>query len=146
VVSSAAVHVLIVDDDEGIRETLRFALEGEGYAVLEAQHGLAALEILAALAVPLVVLVDLRMPLLDGEGLLDAVCADPLLAHRHVYALTTANEQTLTPHLRRTLARLDAPVVGKPFDLDHLLEVVHRLALRLVPPDTAQQPSVHAPS
>ena len=64
--------VLIVDDEKNIRATLSRALKLEGYATLEAEHGVAALKILERGEVDLVIL-DLQMPELDGLGLLEAM-------------------------------------------------------------------------
>jgi GAF domain-containing protein/CheY-like chemotaxis protein len=57
--------VLVVDDDAGVRQLLRRMLEPEGYTVLEADNGLAALECLRDVS-PSVVLLDLMMPEMDG--------------------------------------------------------------------------------
>ncbi|MBI5548301.1 MAG: response regulator [Deltaproteobacteria bacterium] len=58
-------HALVVDDDPTTREMLRRQLEGDGWAVAEAEHGRAGLEQLAV-HVPQVVLLDLTMPQMDG--------------------------------------------------------------------------------
>src|SRR5262245_58413653 len=58
----AMTRVLLVDDDQAIRETLRFALEDAGYQVLEAADGIAALQALRATPTGMVVLLDLMMP------------------------------------------------------------------------------------
>src|SRR5687768_2399830 len=59
------VRVLVVDDDEGIRGSLRLALEDEGYVVDDAESGEAALEQFAAHPAD-VVLLDLMLPGMDG--------------------------------------------------------------------------------
>src|SRR5690348_14679781 len=51
-------HILIVDDDNAIRDTLREALEDEGYEVHEAANGIACLEKLRASQEGMVVLLD----------------------------------------------------------------------------------------
>jgi len=61
-------HIVVVDDDPGIRTALRSALEEQGHAVSEAGDGLTALERLHTSPWPLVVLLDLKMPYLDGAG------------------------------------------------------------------------------
>jgi len=58
-------RILIVDDDPSLREVVRFALEKEGFATLEAPDGARALELFEAHAPALVVL-DILMPELDG--------------------------------------------------------------------------------
>jgi two-component system, OmpR family, response regulator MtrA len=60
-----ALRILIVEDDDGIRTSLRLALEGDGYAVLEAESGERALELLASEPVDLA-LVDLMLPGMSG--------------------------------------------------------------------------------
>lgn len=128
------MRVLIVDDDAAIRQTLRAALEDEDYAVLEAGNGLAALDILRESVEPLVTLLDLRMPVMDGMRLLRTLDAEAgALARRHRFLVVTANQDTITAEDRTLLGRFDVPVIAKPFDLDELLDAVEAAALRLQP-------------
>ena len=117
-------QVLVVDDDQATRETLRVLLEDEGYSVTEAACGHEALALLRACHEALVVLLDLHMPDGDGVWLLEAVQADAELARRHRYLVMTA----LPPHaidLPDGLCRLlAAPLIEKPFDLEQIVEVV----------------------
>ena len=124
-------RVLIVDDDEAIRETLRFALEDCGYDVLEAADGLSALRVLRTTAARLVVLLDLMMPGLDGAGVLGAVAGDARLASQFAYILVTANTRTLTLAFANLLTNLRVATISKPFDLDTLLDVVRQASDRL---------------
>ena len=57
--------ILVVDDDESIRQIVRIYLSEEGYVVREASNGQIALEMLADFQ-PAVILLDLRMPVMDG--------------------------------------------------------------------------------
>ena len=61
------VHVLVVDDEPDIRATVSAMLEIEGYAVTEAANGADALHRVEERA-PDVILLDMRMPVLDGWG------------------------------------------------------------------------------
>lgn len=126
--------VLVVDDDEAIRETLRLLLEDSGYRVLEAADGKTALDVLHRVRVPLVVLLDLMMPRLDGAGVLHAVAEDPVLAERHAFVLVTANLQRYPKVFQNVLHRLRVPVLRKPFDVDELLQVVVEAGQRLLSP------------
>jgi two-component system chemotaxis response regulator CheY len=58
-------RVLVVDDDGSIRQFLQLALTGRGYEVVSAEHGKAALEAIHV-APPGLVLLDMRMPVMDG--------------------------------------------------------------------------------
>jgi two-component system response regulator AtoC len=65
-------RILIIDDDDALRESLELILAAEGYAVLSANDGEAALEVIEQHAVE-VVLCDLRMPGLDGFDLIPQI-------------------------------------------------------------------------
>jgi sigma-B regulation protein RsbU (phosphoserine phosphatase) len=66
--------VLIIEDDPQYRLTLTAYLEDSGYTVLEAADGLEGLEVFSRVR-PDIVLTDLRMPKLDGLGVIAAVKA-----------------------------------------------------------------------
>ena len=121
-------HVLVVDDDQDIRDALRFILEDAGHEVLEASDGEAALQILRKSRSPLVVLLDLLMPHMNGIDTLRQVVADPPLKERHAYLLMTADNAILRQQADPLLAQVSAQVVGKPFDIDRLLEMVDSAA------------------
>jgi CheY-like chemotaxis protein len=57
--------VLVVDDDEGVRAVMASALEDDGWMVVTAENGKSALETLATVR-PEAILLDLRMPIMDG--------------------------------------------------------------------------------
>ena len=63
-------HVLIVDDDPGIRGFIQMTLQAEGYSVATAANGREALERIAAQR-PHVILLDLAMPVMNGWQLHD---------------------------------------------------------------------------
>jgi CheY-like chemotaxis protein len=69
-------YILIVDDDADFRSGLRIALEMKGYQVEEAGNGQQALETLTAKP-PLLVLLDLQMPVMNGRELLQRLRATP---------------------------------------------------------------------
>jgi len=118
--------VLVVEDDKDIRESMRLILEGEGYRVLEAPDGAAGLAFLQQSLFALVVLVDFRMPRMDGIAKLHEVAKHDSLARRHVYVLVTANYDQLPPGDAALIASLAICTVKKPFDVDVLLSAVAR--------------------
>lgn len=134
---SAAAQMLVVDDDAGIRETIRLMLEAVGYVVTEAHDGAEALERLRAGAARYVVLLDYTLPHLDGPTLLRTLEADPALAGRHAAVLVSARREVDEPDLRGLCARLGVPILPKPFEMDELLETVAALARRLASPPHA---------
>lgn len=124
----APVPVLIIDDDDSTRKGIRMVLEDEGYQVYEATDGLSGLEQLRTHPEPLVVLVDWRMPGLDGNQVLHAIADDEPATQRHRYILISASTdstifQTLIPP-----PSLNLMVLGKPFEIDDLLTTVAEAA------------------
>jgi CheY-like chemotaxis protein len=123
-------RILVVDDDRSIRETLQAVLEDEGYSVSEAEDGEVALRILRESKEPMVVLLDLRMPVLDGDGVLSVVAADRGLASRNAFLLITANRDFISDKTKLLLRQLRVPVIPKPFELDRLIDLVAETATR----------------
>ncbi len=114
-----ARRILVVDDNDALRENLTEALELEGYAVEAVASGQAALAALARDPLPGVVLIDMLMPGMSGRELVTALRRDPRLAR-----LKVALVSGLTP--TRDPLPVDA-VLGKPFGVADLLAVVERL-------------------
>jgi CheY-like chemotaxis protein len=128
---SQPAQLLIVDDNEAIRDSIRILFEGSGYTTLEANNGNNALALLRGSSQPLVVLLDDRMPDLSGEDVLRAVLRDRRLRRRHTFILLSGG-----PHLsrrlrlQRMLQALAIDVVAKPFDVADLEEAVVRAQTR----------------
>ena len=111
--------VLVVDDDEGIREVVTTVLSGEGYTVHEARNGAEALA-LVALELPAVILLDMRMPVLDGWRF----AATYRQQHDHEAPLVCMTAATDAAQRAAEIAA--EATLAKPFDLEDLLAVVGR--------------------
>jgi CheY-like chemotaxis protein len=127
-------RILVVDDEPDIRRMLREVLEEEGYAVGLADDGEDGLAMIRASAHPLIVLVDYKMPRMNGPELLHAVLADPQLAGRHAFIFVTANRPAFSPDLLQLLETGAIPVIEKPFTIALLLTAVERASGRLRAP------------
>ncbi|HEX9243415.1 MAG TPA: sigma-54 dependent transcriptional regulator [Anaeromyxobacter sp.] len=112
--------MLVVDDDPGVRYTLREILESEGLAVDEAADGAAALAAYEARPVPLVV-TDLRMPGVDGMALLRRLSALP--RPPRVVVVTAHGSERQAVEAMKAGAH---DYFRKPFEKDELLAVVRR--------------------
>ena len=123
--------VLVIDDEEPIRDAVRMVLEEEGYAVLEAPDGRDGLKLLRTAERPLVVLLDLMMPGMSGIRVLRAVAAEPAVAARHAYIIFSAASAFSAPTLNLYLPGKDLFDLPKPFSLDDLSAVVGQAALQL---------------
>jgi UDP-3-O-acyl N-acetylglucosamine deacetylase len=112
--------ILVVDDEEKIRGTLRGVLADEGFEVLEAADGRRALELLEA-AAPRLAIVDVWMPDVDGIELVERMRA---LAPG-MPIIVISGHGTIETAVR--VIRLGAfDFLEKPFPLDALLQVVER--------------------
>ena len=79
--------ILVAEDDPALRELVRETLGMLGYEVIEAVDGEEALRKVRE-SPPDLVLLDIQMPKLDGQGVLKQIRQDPKLAHLPVVALT----------------------------------------------------------
>ena len=123
--------ILVVDDDDDIRSVLRELMEEEGYQVEEARNGDEALRALKRASRRFGVLLDLRMPVLDGIGVINAVAKDKALRRQHAYLLATADNRTLPLSFVQQLTSLEIPIVAKPFDEPKLYSLVASAVARL---------------
>jgi CheY-like chemotaxis protein len=107
--------VLVVDDEEGIRETLGELVELAGCSAVRAANGAEALVLLRRYR-PCLIILDLLMPVMNGDELLAAMKNDPALASLTVVISTSAPAR----------APAGLPVLRKPIDLNVLLDWIRR--------------------
>lgn len=119
--TTGQAHVLVVDDDRGIREFVRTVLADEGYSVTEATDGQEALERVAVRR-PDVILLDMRMPVMDGWEFARTYRQQPG-PHAPIVIVTAALD------VAKDAREIGADgFLAKPFQLDDLLALVHRHA------------------
>jgi CheY-like chemotaxis protein len=114
--------VLVVDDESDARDAIVELLEAEGYQAVGARNGSEALELLRAGIRPAVMLVDLRMPVMDGWAFCAAVREDERWADIPIAIVTASASLERLPARRR-----DAGVFVKPVNVSRLLGVVRTL-------------------
>ena len=108
--------ILIVDDQEEIRELLSDVLVLDGYSTQTAANGLEAIEQIAKW-VPDLITLDLAMPGLDGHGVLKRLAGDPRTASIPVVVVSAySSELQPTPQIVR--------VVPKPFEVSELMDLI----------------------
>ncbi len=111
--------ILIVEDDKTVRENLQEFLECEGFSVSTASNGKEGLNLIREFKGRCLVLLDLQMPVMTGEQLLDELLQepDPEVAAASVVIITARVEP------------VNYEVLGflrKPLDLDLLLMTVKK--------------------
>jgi CheY-like chemotaxis protein len=109
-------NILVVEDDEGIRETLRLFLELEGYTVFTAVHGKDGLEVLKKIPRPCLILLDLMMPVMNGWEFADEIKKNEMLAVIPVVIVTAYSNKVIPIKA--------SGIIKKPIDLDALLRIV----------------------
>lgn len=111
--SARHYRILVIEDDASIREALCDVLRLAGHEAEGAEHGRAGLDALAK-STPDVILLDLRMPVMNGVEFLREI-APRGLACRII--VLTANPQDLP-------ADTHLPMLAKPYDVERLLRVI----------------------
>jgi CheY-like chemotaxis protein len=120
---SGAGRVLVVDDDDVIRQLITVNLELEGFEVIPAVDGQDALDKVKD-AQPDVVTLDVMMPRVDGWEAAERLRADPETAHIKVILLSARAQESDIQRGERI--GVDA-YLTKPFDPDELIDVVRRM-------------------
>ena len=114
---SRSRRILVVEDDEGIREMMEMVLDGEGYEVLTATNGIMALELLQEER-PELILLDMKMPGMDGWEFARRYAELP--APRPPIVVVTAAQDAS----RRAAEIAAQGYLAKPFGIDDLLGVI----------------------
>lgn len=115
----ARARVLVVDDDDAVCELLRQALSEHGFAVATVPHGAAALELVRHHQ-PAVMLVDLRMPIMDGWSFVEQY-------KRVVQPAASIILLSATRDVEESAKRLGADgYLQKPFELSAVVNAIER--------------------
>lgn len=99
--------VLVVDDDESVRDALTEVVEMGGCSVIVAANGAEALKLLQGRR-PCLIILDLMMPVMSGTEVLEALKLDPALASVPVVISTSAPDR----------APRGVPLIAKPIDIN----------------------------
>jgi CheY-like chemotaxis protein len=109
--------VVLIDDDEDVREILRDFIEDLGYQPVVAANGQEGLDAIRGLSErPCVILLDLMMPVMDGWQFLQVIGADAALSDIPIVISTSAPDR----------APVGPPVLAKPVDLEDFLAELRR--------------------
>ena len=114
------LKIVVIEDQEEVRENLMETLELADYEVHGAADGHEGVQLVREIK-PQLILCDVMMPKLDGYGVLELLHKDPSTAHIPLVFLTARTERE---DLRRGMNLGAADYVTKPFFQDELLKVV----------------------
>lgn len=119
-----AAPVLLVDDDDALRTSLREFLELDGFVVVPARDGREALDLLRSGELPTLILLDFMMPVMNGSQFLAVKRRDPRLCHIPVVILSAWTREW--PGQAMGVEH----VLSKPIDPERLLELMNRYCER----------------
>jgi PAS domain S-box-containing protein len=120
-IANTQTTILVVDDDDDVRDALVETLVERGFIVESADNGAAALELLRRSPTPpSVILLDLMMPVLDGYGFLEEQRGDPTLAAIPVVIVTAGHG------VDRKRLGASTLVLPKPIRLPQLLSTLRQ--------------------
>ena len=125
-------RILIVDDDENVLQTFAKALALEGYDVRTAASPLLGLQQVEATP-PDVILLDLRMPFVNGVGFLYRLRAQT--AHRHTPVAIITGDSCIDDPAMSELQALDAEIRFKPMWIDEVVTLTRTLLAKQRPAD-----------
>jgi DNA-binding NtrC family response regulator len=118
----SSVRALIVEDDPAILNLVKIILEREAFTVEGVRNGAEAIALLDDVAYDLVI-IDLMMPEVGGEALLDYIQkTQPKYLRRVV--VTTASPGSMSGEFLQRICR----IVTKPFDIDELVHIARECA------------------
>jgi DNA-binding response OmpR family regulator len=120
-------RVLVLDDDEGVRSTFARVLTREGYSVQVAASAEEALRHVE-LTRPDAILLDLKMPMINGVGFLYRLRRDPV--NQGIAVAMITGESALDDATMTDLRVLNAQVFYKPLSLEDVRRVVRTLLPR----------------
>jgi CheY-like chemotaxis protein len=106
-----AAHVLVVEDEADLRTSLVELLSIWGYRVSSARDGVEALERLRAGQEPVLMLLDLQMPVMNGDQLLDEVSRHPPERPLRIIVLSANLDVERREGLDHVAAALNKPVL-----------------------------------
>jgi len=117
--------VVIVEDDQSIREVLQAVIESEGYEVRTASNGEEALLLLKELKVPCLILTDLMMPKMNGYEFIELASKTHTIASIPIVVVsgTPPNEADTTVMMESGKIK---GLVKKPVDIDYMISIVHK--------------------
>src|SRR2546425_13292466 len=120
--------IMLIDDDADIRIAIRDFLTAEGFVVHTAREGQHALHMLEKMDPPDLILLDYKMPVMDGKQFLAIQRRTPRLEDIPVVILSAATRERSGAHLEVE------EVLSKPVDLEVLLSVVNQILSPPAPP------------
>lgn len=114
--------IAIIEDDQAISQMYRFKFEADGFDVQTAENGILGLELVEAMQ-PDIILLDLMMPEMTGDAMLQKLRATPWGKTVKVIILTNMGEQEIPPAVK--LLNVSAVVLKADMTPRQVADLVH---------------------
>jgi len=111
-------NILVVEDNKEIQDSLKLALEMEGYNVFTANNGKEGLGQLSKIPTPCMILLDLMMPVMNGWEFVDEINKNTMFTTIPIIVVSAYGDKKGTPKSNG--------YIQKPIDLDALLDTVSK--------------------
>lgn len=115
-------HIMIIEDEPDVRETLKELLELEGFQVSTAENGQEGLKHLQENGQPCLILLDLMMPVMSGWEFLETFKSQ----YQHLFATTPVTVVSAAADVTDVQQRYGCLLLKKPVNLEHLFALAHQ--------------------
>jgi CheY-like chemotaxis protein len=115
-------YIVVIEDDQPIREMMEAVIKAEGYGVRTACNGEEAMEILKNLDSPRLIITDLSMPIMDGYSFIELANQTDTISNIPIVVISASplnskiKEKIATGKIKK--------LIKKPVNLDYLIEVI----------------------
>ena len=109
--------ILIIDDNDSIREALDWSLTNKGYEILTAANGQIAWDMMEENGAPSLILLDMMMPIMDGYEFRKRKNVHPLF--NEIPTVILSAQQNL-----KIILSSNEILIPKPFDLQFLFKII----------------------
>lgn len=111
----SCASLLVIEDEDGLRESLVEIINFDGYKTNSASNGKEALDLLKVIPKPCLILLDMMMPVMNGRAFLDAIATDEILSTIPVIIVSAFDN----PNTKGAIG-----VLQKPVDWEALMKII----------------------
>jgi CheY-like chemotaxis protein len=111
-------NILIIEDNKEIQDSIKMALEIDGFKVFTANNGKEGIDILGKIPTPSLILLDLLMPVMNGWEFMEELNKDIMHSTIPVVIVSALADKQTTPNA--------TGYIQKPIDLDKLLKIAEK--------------------
>ena len=116
--------IVIVEDDESIREGLQLAIESEGYEVRTASNGEEAFTLLKEIRDPCLILTDLMMPKMNGYEFIELASKTHTVASIPIVIVSATPPKESVAKMMTDSGKIRG-VIKKPVDWEYVMSIIH---------------------